>query len=317
MRLDAIRPRPATLPGPSRTPNWLGAAVASVVGFALLGGCGGVSPKTTPVAQVVPAVRQGIREPFALQGTQWELVRVQRGDEWLWARPNLDSTLVVDSDGKFLLNGCNNVAGSVVPGPDLALFDGGTITWRHCPGVEGQIDGALAKALQGSVAWAIHDRSLELRPVGSGLRLQFRVKDVAQPPVSAATVATVLDGRASCRILVGATEAGERLYALAQTRRDGPWRLLPGGPAAPAEGPVLATQLLDESSRRRCVTGFAPAGATEGAFGGTGVSQNVALYRVPGIEAPAYAAVVPAAGGILRFYDENNAELASWPTTKP
>ncbi len=289
------------------------ARVVVLVGAVLgLGGCGAAEDRAEPVVQAPVQVSVPVEQ------TVWQLVGVRQAGVTVPTRPNLNVTLVVQPAGTFLLRACNNIFGDVVLGKSTAMFDGGTGTRRVCPGAAAEVDEALRSALVGEVAWEQVDRSLVLTNVDHDVRLDFRVKDRAQPPTSAVRVASVAGSIVGCRIMAGRAEAGDRLYALAQTRPGGPWRLVRGGPAAPGDAPLLAPELLNRATGQTCTAGFAPVGATRVEFqpGESGPTEDLGLHRVPGIEAPIYTGVVASGGsaepGRVRAYDAAGRVLAVW-----
>ncbi len=78
---------------------------------------------------------------------------------------------------------------------------------------------------------------------------------------------------------------------------------------------MLARALLD-SEGQRCVTGFAPAGAAKIDVAGTGPVRKLRLYRVPGIDSPVYAGIVPATDGTLQILEGGQQVLACCPMTR-
>lgn len=278
----------------------------------VLSGCGASDEQAAPVVQTpsVPVVQ--------LERTVWQLVGVRQAGVTVPTRPNLDVTLVVQPEGRFLLRSCNNVFGDLVFGKSTAMVDGGSGTRRVCPGAAGEVDEILRSAMVGEVAWNLQGRGLSLTNIDHDVRLEFRVKDPSQPPTSAVRVATVGGLAQGCRVMVGLAEAGERLYALARTRPGGPWRLVRGGPAAPGDAPLLAPELLDPVTGRRCTAGFAPPQTARVGYqlGGDGPIAELRLHRAPGIASPVYAGVLESHDssepGRLRAYDAQGRVLALW-----
>lgn len=277
-----------------------------------LAGCGASKDGAEPVVEV--AQRPSVEVP----GTEWQLVGVRQAGVTVPTRPNLDVTFVVEPSGRFLMRSCNNVFGDSVFGESTAMFDPGLATSRICPGAAGEVEQAIRSTLDGEVAWRAEGRRLSLTNMDHDVQLDFRVKDVAQPPVSAVLVAAVPGTALGCRIMAGVAAAGERLYALAQTRVDGPWRLVRSGPAAPGDGPMLARELVDAESGRQCTAGFAPAATTRVGFQARSDAPvvDLRLHRVPGISTPIYTGLlesVPSAEpGRLRAYDDAGHVLAVW-----
>ncbi|MGQ0845161.1 MAG: META domain-containing protein [Sporichthyaceae bacterium] len=289
--------------------------VSSLAAFALLAGCGAAEQDAAPVVQAgspTPAV--------ALERTEWQLVGVRQAGVTVPTRPNLDVTMVVEPSGRFLLHACNNVFGEVVLGASTAMFDGRSTTRRACSGAASEVDAAVRSALLGEVGWEIAGRLLSLSTLDQDVRLDFRVKDPAQPPVSAVLVATVPEMPLGCRIMAGVAESGERLYALAQTREDGPWRLVRSGPAAPGDAPILAPELQDAATGRQCTAGFAPGAAARVAYQARPDAPPVdlALHRVSGIATPVYTGILErtpsAEPGLIRVYDAGGRVLQVWST---
>jgi heat shock protein HslJ len=287
-------------------------AGSGLLAAALLAGCGGGAPK---VAQ--PVVNEHALRPTPLIGTTWSLIGATQQTGTLIARPNVDVTLQVQPDGHYLLHSCNNVFGVATTTGPRATFDGGSDTWRHCPGLADQVDQLVAAVLPGHVEWAIDGSTLTVTNPATRIALEFRVRDGA-PPLDAAPVVTVVDGAVRCRLVAGHTADGDRLYALARTRPNGPWRLLPSGPAAPGDGPLLAPQLTDSEADRACVAGFAPPGTATMRFRAPGrTPQDVPLHHATAIADAIYVGVLPSAatGGQLIAYDAAGHELGRWATT--
>jgi heat shock protein HslJ len=288
--------------------------VLSVLAALSLAGCGAADEPSSPVVQTAPAPAVG------LERTTWQLIGVRQAGVTVPTRPNLDVTLVVEPTGRFLLRACNNVYGDVVLGATNAMFDGRSNTRRVCSGAAAEVDAAVRTALLGEVTWTIEHRGLSLATKDDDVQLDFRVKDPAQPPVSAVLVAAVPGMPRGCRIMAGVGEFGTRLYALAQTRRDGPWRLVRSGPAAPGDAPILAPEMLDSAQGRQCTAGFAPEEAARVAYqaGPDAPVVDLDLHRVPGIATPVYTGVLLAAPaaepGRIRAYDAQGRVLAVWST---
>jgi heat shock protein HslJ len=286
-------------------------AAAGLLAAAALAGCGGgAAGAGRPVAAVATL------RPTPLVGTTWLLTRVTQPAGATAARPTVDATLLIKDDGHYLLRSCNNIFGTVTTTGAAADFTGGSDTWRHCPGVAGRIDDAVAAALPGHVHWAVDGSRLTIsNPAGTAL--EFRVRDGA-PPLDAAPVTTLIDGAVRCRLIAGHTADGDRLYALTQVRTDGPWRLVPTGPAAPGEGPLLIPQVTDSRPARDCAAGFAPAGTatvTYRAPGGT--TTDLPLHRVVGFPDPVYVGGVLSGvpTGRLVAADAAGYQLSDWATT--
>ena len=260
----------------------------------------------------------GARIPLA--DTDWQLVAVHRAGVTVPTRPNLDVVLAVEPDGQFLTTTCNTVSGGVVLDGSIAVFGGSTATDWPCPGAAAEVDGAMRSALHGAVTWAIEGRTLRIDNPAQDVRLEFRVKDPAQPPTSAVRVAAIEGTTPACRIMAGVTVAGERLYALGQQRPGGPWRLVRGGPSAPGDAPLLAPELLDRESGRACTTGFAPPGTSRVAFqpGAEGPETDLDLHRAPGMTSKIFVGVIApstsAEPGRVRAYDADGRVLALWFT---
>lgn len=283
-------------------------AVAALV----LAGCGAANDAAEPTVTTVQ------RPALEVPGTEWQLVGVRQAGVTSPTRPNLDVTLVVQPTGRFLLRSCNNLFGDAVFGASTAMFDAGASTRRICPGAAGEVEQAVRSALEGEVAWLVEGRELSLTNMDHDVRLDFRVKDPAQPPVSAVLVAAVPGLPLGCRIMAGVAEGGERLYALAQTRVDGPWRLVRTGPAAPGDGPMLARELLDGDSGRQCAAGFAPPATARVGYQARsdGPVVDLQLHRAPGISTPIYTGVLSstpsAEPGRVRAYDAEGRVLTVW-----
>lgn len=278
----------------------------------VVAGCGAAEERADPVVQAAASI--------PLVGTEWQLVGMHQAGVTVPTRPNLDVTFTVQPDGRFQSKACNNVSGQVVLGASTAMFDGGSATDWVCPGAAAEVDGALRSTLHGAVNWVIEGRTLRMDNAEHDVRLEFRVKDQAQPPTSAVTVASLEGSAPGCRIMVGTTDSGERLYALGQLRAGGPWRLVRSGPAAPGDAPLLAPELLDRSTGRTCTAGFAPASATRVAFqaGAEGPETELTLHRMAGIASPIYVGVIApstsAEPGRVRAYDADGRVLALWFT---
>lgn len=283
-------------------------AVALVVA-----GCGAAEESAEPVVQV--------SAPIPLADTDWQLVGVHQAGVTVPTRPNLDVVLAVEPDGQFLTTTCNTVSGDVVIDGSTAVFDGGSATHWPCPGAGAEVDGVVRSALQGVVSWVIEGRTLRIENAARDVRLEFRVKDQAQPPTSAVTVASREGVVPACRVMAGITAAGdERLYALGQLRPAGPWRLVRNGPAAPGDAPLLAPELLDRDTGRTCTAGFAPPGTARVTFqaGAEGPEAELDLHRAPGIASPIYVGTIApstsAEPGRVRAYATNGRVLALWFT---
>lgn len=289
------------------------AGVFLAVAALALAGCGASKDAAEPTVATVQE-----RPPVEVPGTEWQLVGVRQAGVTSPTRPNLDVTLVVQPTGRFLLRSCNNLFGDVVFGASTAMFDAGTSTRRICPGAAGEVEQAIRSTLEGEVGWLVEGRELALTNLDHDVRLDFRVKDPAQPPVSAVLVAAVPGMPLGCRIMAGVAEAGERLYALAQTRTDGPWRLVRTGPAAPGDGPLLARELLDTDSGRQCTAGFVPPATIRVGYQARsdGPVVDLALQHVEGMSTPIYTGVLEltpsAEPGRVRAYSANGQVLAVW-----
>lgn len=277
-----------------------------------LAGCGASNDAAEPVVEITQ------RPSTEVPGTEWQLVGVRQAGVTVPTRPNLDVTFVVRPKGRFLLRSCNNLFGDVVFGASTATFDAGSTTRRICPGAAGEVEHAVRSALEGVMEWKAGDRQLWLTNAANDVRLEFRVKDPAQPPVSAVLVATVPGTALGCRIMAGVAEGGERLYALARIRAGGPWRLVRSGPVAPGDGPLLAWELLDSASGRQCTAGFAPPETARVGYQARPDAEIVDLdvHRVAGIATPIYTGLLDpirsAEPGRLRAYDTAGNVLAVW-----
>lgn len=263
-----------------------------------------------------PVVPASVEAP--LVGTEWQLVGVHQAGVTVPTRPNLDVTLVIGPDGRFSAKACNRVSGTAVLGASSAMFDGGTATDWVCSGASAEADAALRSALHGSMEWVVEGRSLRMVNAANDVRLDFRVRDQAQPPTSAVTVASLDAAGPACRVMVGVTDAGDRLYALGRTRPDGPWRLVRTGPVAPGDAPLLAPELLDRDTGRACTVGFAPLGTVRVTFrlGADGPESDLDLHHVAGIRAPIYVGVIAPNGSAepdrVRAYDAAGRVLGVW-----
>lgn len=289
------------------------AALAVGVGAGLAGRddeAGGTAPA---VAMVNPAAVP-VAEPVKLADVSWQLVRVTADGRTVLTRPNLDHTLEISADGRYLFSSCNNAFGGALVGTGTLHADGGTNTARECAGAAGFVDAAVHRAVPGDLEWTIAGRRLTLTSPIEGVEMEFRVKDRMRPPTTAAEVATVEAGGVWCRAVVGGKADAERLYVLTRKRINGPWRLLESGPAAPGEGPIRSPQRL-KPYQPACVLGFAPEGAATVTYRRSAAEPGVGLplHKVPGSERRIYAAlIVPKPDGMIESHDRAGRTLTRW-----
>lgn len=286
------------------------AALAAGLSYGMLGAGDPAEPAAATPAAGGPA-------DAPLLDTTWQLVSVERGRYAMLARPNLDITLRLDPAGRFLIRSCNNVFGDSRPGEATVLLAGAANTYRPCAGMAEPIDAALHEAANGWLDWAVDDGELTL--TRADLTLTFRAEESGQPPVDTTPILDLEDGPVRCRAVVGGSGEGLRLYALANPKRGGPWRLLPAGPAAPGDGPMLSKQLEQKVTGHACVLGLAPPGTAVVEYrskpGATAVPLEV--HAVEGSETPAYSGVILRRDtGRLTALDAAGTRLVSWPTRR-
>lgn len=288
-----------------------GAAAAALVaglGYSVLG----VDRSSEPIA---PARTVTAPQDAPLVDTTWRLVAVQRGETRLLARPNIDTTMRLEPDGEFLIKSCNNVFGQSRINGATVLLDGASNTTWSCDATAEAVGKAVHEVAVGWLSWRVEGNRLWLS--GPGPTLEFRVKDSGQPPVSATEIVAIQTGPVRCRAVAGGVGDGLRIYALSNAELGGPWRLLPTGPVAPGEGPLLSRQLEQRRSGIACVVGFAPPGTAQVVYRsapGAGLVP-LDLRPVPGTDVPAYSGViVRRSTGEIAALDAQGTTLQSWPT---
>lgn len=299
-------------------------ATAVVTGALLLAGCSsGDGDKAAELPQDAARSATAKVAPVhdaPLVDTMWQLVSIRRTTGSTFARPDLDVTLHLDENDRFLIKGCNNVFGPVKVSRTTLWFDGGANTFRPCPSATATaIDQTLLEIAAGVLEWQVSGRTLRLSAGAATTVLDFRVRESAPPPIDTAELGEVAAGTLRCRPVVGSTTDGVRLWVLIPTRLGGPWRLLTTGPAAPGEPPMLSRALGSRAAGPACIAGLAPAGTTAVTYRAGPKAQPVpvAVHPVPGSELLAYAGIVDRRDtGTLSATDAAGTELVSWSTRR-
>ncbi|MGQ0843129.1 MAG: META domain-containing protein [Sporichthyaceae bacterium] len=280
----------------------VGMAVAAATAAAPSGPAGTSTPPTRSVVAALP-----IKAPPPLHGTEWHLVGVSAQGRTVTAPYGANVTLRLN-DGHFVLRTCNLMNGRIGGTEERLELRNEWGTRRTCPAALGEIDDLLHEAFLAPLRVRRDATSLRLTSLASAAH--FRAAESAQPPLHAREVARLDDEGGNCRVLVAATERGPRLFVLARTRPGGPWRLLPGGPAAPEAGPVVSRSLHSTSpaSAGTCTAGFAPPGTAAVAAGG-----RVSVHEVQGIASPVYVASLDSAREHrLEAVTGDGRKLGSW-----
>ncbi|MGQ0625945.1 MAG: META domain-containing protein [Sporichthyaceae bacterium] len=263
------------------------------------------------------AVEVAAAEP-PLRGTSWQLETIRTATGILSARPDLDITLRLDEQGNFLIRGCNTIAGPARQSGSALWLDGGTTTDWTCSGeVATSVDALLGDFAHGARDWEIRDAHLVLTAPERSTALTFRVVEDAPPPIDTVELGELGAGSLRCRPIVGNTAHGLRLWVLTPTRVGGPWRLIPTGPAAPGEPPILSLRLENRAAGRSCVAGLAPPGTTSVTYrpDPRTAAIEVPVHQVPGTSWIAYAAIVERRDtGALTALDAEGRKLIAWPT---
>ncbi|MGQ0629781.1 MAG: META domain-containing protein [Sporichthyaceae bacterium] len=297
-------------------------AVALAGALLLAAGCSGGGEERF-AAGLAPGDRAGV--PAAdtstpLRETTWQLETISKATGVVFVRPDLDITFRIDDQNRFVLRGCNDVVGPVRLSGSALWLDGEAHTFWTCSGeVASSVDALLLEFADGARDWEVTGEHLVLTAPEQATSLRFRVLEDAPPPIDTLELGELAAGSLRCRPIVGNTGQGLRLWVLTPTRPDGPWRLIPTGPAAPGEPPILSRRLENRAAGRSCVAGLAPAGTASVSYRAhpAAAAESVPVHAVPGTDLMAYAGIVERRDtGKLTAIDAEGRKLVAWPTRR-